>query len=304
MYLHKIDVLQLDYLPMGQYAGRFERLLSVLFEHDLYFQSVGRGLAQTRNPLRRAVAAFEYLRAIRYELNLLPQMDRVQVCTQANAGYLLSFRPDLKGRVDAGLRAGIDVARYRFTADGRQPLTMLFLGSFRHTPNAQALQWFVLHSLGHVLARKPEARLVVIGSDPPPRHALPAHSHAIELRGFVEDIDEPLRTQAVFVCPILSGSGVRVKLLEAFACGIPAVSTRVGAEGLATQDGEFCCLADDAREFAAKILYLFENPTEAAAMALRARHEVERNWDMEVRTQRLVASYRAALAEKRNDARS
>ena len=65
----------------------------------------------------------------------------------------------------------------------------------------------------------------------------------MQMLGFVEDVRDPLSRYAIFVCPILSGSGVRVKLLEAFAAGIPVVSTRVGAEGLAVKDGEFCALA-------------------------------------------------------------
>ena len=87
--------------------------------------------------------------------------------------------------------------------------------------------------LPRIRAKEPRARLVVIGSDPPPRHSLP-EADAIELIGFVEDVREPLARYSVFVCPILSGSGVRVKLLEAFAAGIPVVSTRLGAEGLAS----------------------------------------------------------------------
>ena len=83
-----------------------------------------------------------------------------------------------------------------------------------------------------LLAAEPRARLLVIGSDPPPRHSLP-EAQAIDLIGFVDDVREPLSRYSVFVCPILSGSGVRVKLLEAFAAGIPVVSTRIGAEGLA-----------------------------------------------------------------------
>ena len=84
---------------------------------------------------------------------------------------------------------------------------------------------------------------------------------------------------AVFVCPILSGSGVRVKLLEAFAAGIPVVSTQVGAEGLARKDGEFCLLADDPREFAQSGRAVRESGA-GAAMAERARAEVVENWDM------------------------
>jgi glycosyltransferase involved in cell wall biosynthesis len=122
---------------------------------------------------------------------------------------------------------------------------------------------------------------------------------AIELRGYVDNILEPLAECAVFICPILSGSGVRVKLLEAFASGIPVVSTQVGAEGLAERDGEFCYLADDPREFAAKIVRVFRHPEEAQAMALRARQHVEQHWDMPVLTERLLASYEGVLREKR-----
>jgi len=92
---------------------------------------------------------------------------------------------------------------------------------------------------------------------------------------------------------------VRVKLLEAFAAGIPVVSTRLGAEGLAREDGEFCALADDPARFAQKILNLFDDRDAAAAMALRARKEVEEHWDAAAITRKLVASYHEALAQKR-----
>jgi glycosyltransferase involved in cell wall biosynthesis len=101
------------------------------------------------------------------------------------------------------------------------------------------------------------------------------------------------------VCPIRSGSGVRVKLLEAFAMGIPVVSTRVGAEGLARVDGEFCALADDAPAFAARVVELLENCQLAREMAARARDEVTRNWDMGVVTGRLVGKYRQIIQRKR-----
>jgi glycosyltransferase involved in cell wall biosynthesis len=180
---------------------------------------------------------------------------------------------------------------------------MLFVGSFRHLPNAAALTWFASEVLPLVCAQRPEARLVVVGFDPPPAYAFRSLDN-IELRGAVEDIREPLARYAVLVCPVLSGSGVRVKLLEAFAAGIPVVSTRLGAEGLARTDGEICALADDPAAFASKILSLFEDPQAAAAMAARARAEMEQNWDMGQATRRLEASYREAVREKRATASS
>jgi glycosyltransferase involved in cell wall biosynthesis len=166
------------------------------------------------------------------------------------------------------------------------------------------MDWFVNHVMPLVLAREPRAKLIVAGSDPPPAHAYSDFSGALEMLGYVDDVREPLGRYSVFVCPILSGSGVRVKLLEAYAAGIPAVSTRVGAEGLAVKDGEFCALADDPEGFAGRVLSLFENPQAAAEMAARARVEVEANWDMAAITRKLVEGYRELVREKRAAATS
>ena len=299
LYTRKADVLQLEYTPLGQYAGAYRRIASVLFEHDIYFQSIGRGLEYLLGTLEKLSARFEYLRAIRYELRMLPHLDRVQVCTPENKEYLASFLPRMRGKLQAGLRAGIDTSRYRISTAPREPDTMLFLGSFRHTPNAVALEWFARKVMPHILARRPGAKVVVIGSDPPPKWAFADLGDALECQGFVEDIREALARYAVFVCPILNGSGVRVKLLEAFAAGIPAVSTYVGAEGLARKDGEFCLLADQPEQFAEKAVWLFENPEKAAALAARAREEVVANWDMAELTRRLEQSYREVVREKR-----
>ena len=177
---------------------------------------------------------------------------------------------------------------------------MLFLGSFRHPPNLEALDWFARKVLPRVLERLPEARLVIVGADPPPRHSLPDFGDHMELRGFVDDVREPLSRYSVFVCPILSGSGMRVKLLEAFAAGIPVVSTKLGAEGLAERDGEICALADSPEEFVEKILELFANPEKAASIARRAREHVVATRDMGVLTRKLLESYQSVLKAKRS----
>jgi glycosyltransferase involved in cell wall biosynthesis len=90
-----------------------------------------------------------------------------------------------------------------------------------------------------------------------------------------------------------------VKLLEAFAAGIPCVSTTLGAEGLARKDGDVCALADTPAAFAEKIIYLLDHPAEARAMADRARGEVVENWDMAKLTARLEQSYRRAVEQMR-----
>ncbi len=294
--LHEIDVLQIEYANMGQYALDFRRIAACLFEHDVYFQTVGRQRNQASGWLRKARFSLEYLRAMPWELKMLRQMDRVQVCTVDNGEYLSSFDRSLAPKILPGVRAGIDTSRYDFAVNGRTPETMLFVGSFRHLPNQEALMWLTSSVLPAVLQKRPGARLLIVGSDPPPPHVLPSQGGAIEIRGFVPDVRDAFREPAVFVCPILAGSGVRVKLLEAFASGIPCVSTRIGAEGLARTPGEFCRLADDPEAFANEIIDLFDRPD--VEMVTRARREVEENWDMRAITVKLLESYRAAYEAK------
>jgi len=298
IYLHNVDVLQLEYTVLAQYSADFHRLACVLFEHDVYFQSIGRGLPGTPGVIRKSKAAFEYLRALRFELSNVTKFDRIQICSPENRDYLLSFLPELRNKLDDN-RAGIATSRYDFRLDGREPETMLFLGSFRHLPNQEALDWFTRQVLPRVLKRSPGARLIIVGAEPPARHSLPNLPANIELRGYVDDVREPLGRYAVFVCPILSGSGMRVKLLEAFAAGIPVVSTRLGAEGLSATDGEICSLADAPAEFADKIIDLFADTQKAHTLAVKARERVVKTRDMAVLTRNLVESYRAVLREKR-----
>jgi GT2 family glycosyltransferase len=294
-----IDVVQIEYTNMGQYfIPHCRNIVWILFEHDIYFQSIRSSLRHWRG-VSRAKAFLEYLRALHFELRLLRRVDRAQVCTPQNRDFLLSFDPRLKGRIDCDVRAGMDLARFELRLEGRQPHTMLFLGSFRHKPNADALDWFLRGVMPRVLERSPAARLRVIGSDPPVPGALPGFEGAVTLEGFVPDLALPLAEAAVFVCPILSGSGVRMKLQEAFAAGIPAVSTSLGAEGLGSEDGLYCRLADDPQAFAQAILDIFERPADAARMAVRARAFIEESRGLRAMTQRLLATYRLALSRKR-----
>ena len=299
IYQKHADIVQLEYTALGQYAGRYQRTVCALFEHDVYFQSIARGLQFTRGALDRIKARWEYLRALRFELRMLRTLDAVQVCTRENRLYLSQFLPQMAPKIEEGLRAGIASSEYQFPGGPRVPRTMLFLGSFRHIPNQIALEWFTREVLPLVIARCPDAKLLVAGSDPLPAHAYHDPLQAIQMLGFVEDIRPLFASNSVFICPIRSGSGVRVKLLEAFASGIPVVSTYIGAEGLARTDGEHCFLSDNPQGFADRVLRIFNEPEEGAVMAARARLEIENNWDMAIVTKRLMRSYGVALSRKR-----
>ncbi len=299
LYLRRVDVMQLEYTMMGQYAGEYMHIPCMLFEHDVFFQSLARGMRRETRAGTRFEYFLEYLRALHYETTLLPQMSRVQMCSDENASYLSRFVPTLTPMMDSDLRAGIRTAQYPFALGGRIPKTMLFVGNFRHLPNREALTWFVERVLPQVVAQEPAATLVIVGSELPPSLSSLSANPNIRLTGFVDDMREPLRDYAVFVCPILSGSGIRVKLLEAFAAGIPAVSTTVGAEGLTKQPGLLCELGDTPEEFAAAVLKLFTDADYARQLAVRARQEVESTRDIRTMTAKLEGVYRSEVVRLR-----
>ncbi len=311
VYVNEIDVIQLDYTQLAVYAEAFDRIATFLFEHDVYFQSVASGLRTVSNPAEKLLHGYEYLRALRFELGALRRFDGVQTCTTENRRYLESFlggSANGAGRdrdtrngvplIRDDLRAAIDLARYEYNEEGRRPDTLLFIGSFQHPPNRQALAYFIERVLPAVRAARPAARLLVAGAHAPPNFAATMSAPGVEFLGRVEDIRELYARCAVFVCPILSGSGIRVKLLEAFAAGIPTVSTALGAEGLATESGEIVELAETPESFAAATLSLLDDPDRARAMAGRARREVEQNWSAEQRTAKLEQHYREVLRRK------
>ncbi len=136
---------------------------------------------------------------------------------------------------------------------------------------------------------------MVVGAGAGPDVEELAHGPGLRFLGRVEDIREPLSRYAVFLCPIFAGAGVRVKILEAFACGIPVVSTPLGSEGLDTANGRELLLARNAREFVSATLEVFEDPERAEQMARRARQALEKRWDWEVVAPRLEECYRTAL---------
>lgn len=296
IYLKNIDVVQLEYTILGQYAGDYRHIPCMLFEHDISFRSLWRRI-RTAGATRRLLV--EYLRMRLYEPRLLDRVTRVQVCSRSDADYLQRLMRRLRSRIDSNVRAAIDVTKYQFVPDNRQLDTLLFIGSFRHLPNRYALEWFVQEVFPGILRSRPGALLIVVGSDPPENQAVWTNHPNVRVLGAVPDIRIPLERYSVFICPILSGSGVRVKLLEAFASGIPAVSTTVGAEGLASTSGDVCEIADLPADFAASVLKLCEDRPYRTALAARARKMVERDRDSHQAVIGLLAVYQAEVDRMR-----
>jgi glycosyltransferase involved in cell wall biosynthesis len=127
-------------------------------------------------------------------------------------------------------------------------------------PNAAAVRFFRAEVWPHLRERWPDLVWRLVGKNPNAVREYTAGDPRIQVSGPVEDAVRELARARVAVVPVLAGSGTRFKILEAWAAGIPVVSTTIGAEGLPTRDGEDILLADTGPAFADAVSRLLASP--------------------------------------------
>jgi polysaccharide biosynthesis protein PslH len=160
------------------------------------------------------------------------------------------------------------------------PPRLLFTGTMSYAPNHQGIRWFADEVWPLVRRRLPDARLDVVGKDPPDAVAALHGSDGIEVHGFVPSMAPFFARAHAVVVPILTGAGIRVKIVEAMSAGRPLVSTSLGWEGLAhLEPGRHLLVADDPGAFAEAVLRLLGDPELRARMAREARALAEREYD-------------------------
>lgn len=160
-------------------------------------------------------------------------------------------------------------------ARGAAPLTLLFMGFYPHVPNTIAAEFLIDAVFPELVAARAEARLLLVGARPPASlRAAAARDPRIVVTGALPDIGPELARATVLVVPLFQGGGTRLKVLEAFAAGLPVVSTAKGVEGLDVVDGTHVLLAESATDFVAASLALWRDPALAARLAANARELV------------------------------
>jgi glycosyltransferase involved in cell wall biosynthesis len=136
---------------------------------------------------------------------------------------------------------------------------IFFIGGFDHEPNVEAVKYFVSAVLPKVLLQLPDICFYVVGSNMPSGIRSLASSHVITL-GYVEDVAPCFARCRVFVAPLLYGAGMKGKVGQSLAFGLPVVTTTIGAEGIGLIDGDSALIRDDADGLAAAIVDLHTNP--------------------------------------------
>ncbi len=221
------------------------------------------------DPRAAAVAAAEADKFDALAGQYLRAFGRVLVSSDDDARRLAARFPDAHFAVVPNACRPLDRGRRHEPSD-RGSLRLLFVGTLGYFPNVDAALFLcreVLPALRHLTDR--EIRIDLAGSGDAALSEVRRYPEA-RLRGFVADLAPLYEAADVAVVPVRAGGGTRIKILEAFAHGVPVVATRLGAEGIEAADGEHLLLAEDAEGFARACLRVKETPALAAALAGRA----------------------------------
>ena len=252
------DTVWLNGLGIARYLPLVRRLQPrarvVLDQHNVESDRFAQ-FAQRQRGLKRLVAQAESRAARRWERDVLRAVDAVGAISADDAR---AYR-DL-ARIEAvTVPQLVPIAERKAETESAH---FCWVGNLSWGPNARGLDWFCAEVWPRIRPRLPDATLEIVGSglatDPEGRAVAPAawQVPGVTTLGFVEDLAPVYARSIAMVAPILGGAGIRIKLLEAFRHGVPAVTTPDGAAGLPIESGRECFVESEAGAFAERAVQL------------------------------------------------
>jgi len=290
----QFDCVHADQLWMAQYAllarGLSPGIKLVLDEHNACFQVFQRLAGSAQNPFTRVFWKREASLLRRFEAQACAGFDHVVTVTEEDRAILQPLAAAAAAQPPPFTTIPICIAAGSPPPPPSGVPALLFVGGMHWPPNAEGMRWFARQVWPLVRTACPQAVLNVIGKSPPPELL---GLLGVQAPGYVPDLDAYWAQSAVFIVPLLSGGGMRVKILDAWAHGLPVVSTTIGAEGLAYTTGQDILIADQPQAMAAHILALLKDPALAARLGQAGWETLRRRYHWETVYQAWDAIYPA-----------
>jgi|WetSurMetagenome_2_1015567.scaffolds.fasta_scaffold00027_4 glycosyltransferase involved in cell wall biosynthesis len=246
---------------------------AVYLEDDLLSETI-------RAQKRRAI--FDPYRAVRlaqmrsYYTNRLARLSAFVAISAQEAQVVRGLFP---GVTVATVGYGVPIPNYPFLSVKPHPFTVGFIGNFRHVPNADAAKWFLESVYRECKKRIPNLKALLAGKDiPQSLRDLTARDGSVAWEEDMASVRDFYEKTSVLINPIVSGRGLRTKIVEAAAFGRPIVSTALGAEGLASLKID---IADTPAEFADCCARLASDEFRYADIAAANRRTAEREFSVE-----------------------
>lgn len=293
----EFDVIQLETLYLTPYIDDIRahsNAIIALRTHNVEHEIWERMATNQRPGLKRW-----YLQTLSNQLKSfeISQLSRIDLLVAISRRDLDRFRELGYQGPAVCLPIGLDTVRYTPCLKAfNRTVSLAFIGSLDWMPNKEGLLFFLEEVWKQAKAEGLKVELHVAGRNMPPS-LLKRKWEGVYLHGEVPDAKAFINEHAVMVVPLLSGSGMRAKILEGMALGRAVITTSLGLEGIEAEPGEEVLLADSAATFLKCLRYVIDQPEELVQIGRRARTKVLSEYDTHRQAKKLIDAYRSFLVE-------
>ena len=286
---NEYDIIFIDYLNMAVYGDYIKKKYGdrkykyVLKDHNVEYELFEQEAKKSKF-LKRWVASWQARLTRKYEIQHVKDADYVFTVCDDNVEKLQVFNENI-----SAMKPTFEASEYRKELTKQN--NVLYIGALSWKQNIDGLKWFFEKAWNKVVERIPDVTLKLVGSGGSTELF---NEKNVEYLGYVESLDELYKESKVFIVPLLEGSGIRIKILEAFNNDIATVSTSVGCSTIGASSNEIF-MTDDADEFAEFIIKLLEDDEFNNEMRWNAKEFLKKEYSLEQRQKQTYEILRAKL---------
>lgn len=292
------DIIHLESIYVTPYLDvirKFSKAKVVIRMHNIEHQIWERLADNESNPVMQMVYRVNKKQLERVENTILKKMDGYMTISDPDFQYFHKTAVAVPGVV---IPFGIDMENYELEDDyiASDKPSLCHIGSMNWSPNMEGIEWFLDDVWPLIHEAHPELQFTVAGHGTPDK-LLQRQDPNVCFVGAVPNANEFMLDHDMMIVPLLSGSGVRVKIVEAMALGRVVITTSVGAEGLAVENGKHLFIADTPEEFLSIIDKCIQTPDLCSIISENARDFISMHHNNELITQKLLDFYQQVLAK-------
>jgi glycosyltransferase involved in cell wall biosynthesis len=272
------DIVLMESLYVTPYIDiirKHSKAKIVLRSPNVEYKIWERVAKNTSNPLKKPYLSMLTTRLKAYEKNMLPTLDGLIPVTKEDLDIFRSM--GYKGQ-GFSVPTGIITNSTPSVSVVEEEKSVFHIASMNWLPNVEAVEWFLKNVWDLVLAEIPDAKFYLAGRDMP-EWLLQHKQKNVVVVGEVPDAKTFYASKKIMVVPILSGSGMRVKIVEGMAMGKVIVSTTVGAEGIFYTPNKNILIADAPKDFADQIIFCLRHPEFCQELSREAKNLIEKDYD-------------------------
>ena len=273
------DIIQFESIFAAVYidvARKFSNAKIILSAHNIEYQIWERVIAVEKNLIKKFYLTIQKNRLKKFEKLVYTKADGITAVTELDKKEIQKTATHTPIVITPN---GMNMDNYPILPFEQQKIkTIFFLGSLDWMPNQQGIVWFLDHVWSLLLKEQPDLHLIIAGKNIP-TWLLNRKEKNVTYQSNVPDTKILFQHHAIMICPILSGSGIRVKLIEGLSYGKCIVTTSIGAEGIHYEQNKNIVIADTPKDFCNAIIELIQYPEKIKSIQINARLLAEQWFD-------------------------